>query len=212
MKNLIYLIISITLFACNSKKDNLPKEFDFGKTKSGLYTNAYFNLKVNFNPSWIIQDKQQMNNLVEMGNNLVSGDDNTLKAVLEASQVNTAYLLTIFKYEYGSAVEFNPSFMIIAENKKSFPGMKNGADYLFHAKRMLEQTQLEYYFEKDFYDKTIGKTKFYVMEAKLNNLNKTITQEFITTISDGFSLSFVASYSTEDEKNELYRIINSIKI
>ena len=212
MKKLIYLIITITILGCTSQEKNLPKEFDFGKTESGLYTNDFFNMEIYFNPNWIIQDKQQMNNLIEAGGELATGDDKNLKAIVKASLVNTAYLLTIFKYEVGSAVEFNPSFMVIAENTKSYPGIKNGKDYLFHAKKLLEQTQMEYYFEKDVFEKTIGKSMFHVMEAKLNYMNNTIIQEYITTVTNGFSLSYVVSYTTEEERSELYEIIDKIKM
>ncbi|WP_027420718.1 hypothetical protein [Crocinitomix catalasitica] len=212
MKKIIYLIIAITTLSCTSEQTNLPEEFDFGKTENGLYTNDFFNLEIKFNPNWVVQDKQQMNNLIEKGGDLVTGDDQNLKAIVKAAKVNTAYLLTIFKYEAGSVVGFNPSFMVVAENTKSSPGIKNGKDYLFHVKKLLEQTQIEYIFDKEVYEKTIGTSIFHVLEAKTNIMDKTIVQEYITTITNGFSLAYIISYVDEDEKNELYEIIDQIKM
>lgn len=212
MKRLIILIISVTILGCTTEDQSFPDEFDFGKTESGLYTNDFFNLEISFDPNWIVQDEQQMNNLIEMGEELMSGGNENFKTAVKAAQVNTAYLLTLFKYEVGSTVEFNPSFMVVAENTKNFPGIKTGKDYLFHAKRSLGLAAVDYYFEKEVFEKTIGETTFYVLEAKFDFLNNTIIQEYIATVTNGFSLGFIATYSTEDQRKELYEIINHIKL
>lgn len=227
MRKLIYLIIAIATLGCTEQKKNLQKEsdfgktetkknvqkeFDFGKTESGVYKNDFFEMEVSFDPNWVIQDRQQMNKLAEMGGELMTGDDKILKTALKASRVNTAYLLSISKYELGAAVESNPSFIVVAENTKNFPGIKSGKDYLFHSKKLLEQSQVPYYFEKDMFERTIGKSNFYIMEARFDYLNKTIIQEYSTTIINGFSLAFIVSYTTDDEKNELYEIIENIKM
>ncbi|TSE08488.1 MULTISPECIES: hypothetical protein [Aquimarina] len=212
MRQIIYLIIAITTLSCTNQEKKLPDNFDFGKTENGSYKNEYFDMEISFDPNWIVQDKQQMNNIIEMGSELTTGEDKNLKAIVKASQVNTAYLLAVFKHEVGSAVEFNPSFMVVAENINNFPGIKNGSDYLFHAKKLLEQSQMSYYFEKEVYEKTIGKSTFYIMEAKLDHMNKTVIQHYISTVTKGFSLSFIVSFATDNGKNELYEIIEKIKI
>ena len=188
------------------------KVVDFGKTENGSYKNDYFDMEVLFNPNWIVQDKQEMNNAAERGSDLITSDNENLKSILKASQVNTAYLLHIFKHEVGAAVEFNPSFMIVAENTKNFPGIKNGKDYLFHAKQFLKQTQIPYSFEKEVFEKKIGDSLFHVMEARLDYMGKIVIQEYISTVNKGFTLSFIIIYSTEEEKKELYEVINNIKI
>jgi len=168
MKKIIYLFIATIFLSCSSQEKKLPNNFDFGKTENGSYKNSYFDMEVLFNPNWIIQDKQEMNNLIERGSELATGDNKNLKSIIKASQVNTAYLLAIFKHEVGAAVEYNPSFVIVAENTKNFPGIKNGKDYLFHAKKLLKQTQMPYAFEKEVFEQTIGNSSFHTMETKLN--------------------------------------------
>jgi len=212
MKKIIYLFILTLFLSCSDQKKDLPENFDFGKTENGFYKNDYFDMEVMFNPDWIVQDKQAMNNLVEVGSDLVTGDNENLKSIVKYSQVNTAYLLAVFKHELGAAVEYNPSFMIVAENTKNFPGVKNGKDYLFHAKKLLKQTQLSYLFEKEVFGKKIGNSLFHIMETKLDYMGTVITQEYISTVNKGFSLSFIISYATEEEKNELYEVIDNIKI
>ena len=212
MKKIIYLIITTAFLGCTSQENKIPENFDLGRTENGSYQNDFFKMEILFDPNWIIQDKKQMNDLIEKGKDLVVGENEDLENALKAAQVNTAYLLTIFKYEVGAAVEFNPSFLVVAENTKNSPGIKNGKDYLFHAKNLLKQTQLKYYFEKEVFEKSIGGSTFHIMEAKLDYMGKTIIQDYITTVSKGFSLSFIVSYTTEEEKAELYEILENIRI
>ena len=212
MRKTICLFIVTVFLSCSNQEKKLPENFDFGKTENGSYKNDYFGMEVFFNPNWIVQDKQEMNNLIEQGSDLVTGDNKSLKSIVKASQVNTAYLFAVFKHEVGAAVEYNPSFMIVAENTKNFPGIKNGKDYLFHAKKLMKQTQMSYSFEKEVFEQTIGRSLFHNMETKLDYMGKTIIQEYISTVNKGFSLCFIISYTNEEEKNELYDVINNIKI
>lgn len=212
MKNFIYVLFIISILSCAKKEKNLPDNFDFGTTEQGVYTNNYFDMKVQFDPNWAVQDKKQVNNLVESASDITMKDNQNLKSIVKASMVNSAYLLTIFKHEIGAPVAFNPSFMIIAENTKNFPGIKNGGDYLFHARKLLDQTNLEYRYEKEVYEKKVGNTGFSILEAKIDVGDITVTQEYYATVMNGFSLSFIASYMNESERDELYQIINNMKI
>lgn len=221
MRHFIYLVIAFSILGCtNQQKDtsekkkekNLPENFDFGKAENGIYTNNYFRMQIKYNPDWIVQSKEQTQNLIEVGGKVVSGNNRMLQAAVEASKVNTAFLLSIFKFEVGSAVDFNPSFIAIAENTKKFPGIKNGKDYLFHTKKALKQTALDYQFTKEAYHKRIGNSNFYAMESKPIVPGQDITQEYMTTVTKGFSLTFIISYSNEDEKAELYQMISDLKI
>jgi hypothetical protein len=209
---IIYLFLITVLLSCSDQNKNLPDNFDFGKTENGSYKNDYFNMEVLFNPNWIVQDKQYMNNIMERGRDLVTGDNKNLKSLFKASQVNTAYLLAVFKNEVGAAVEFNPSFILVAENTKNLPGIKNGKDYLFHAEKLMKQTQMPYSFEREVFEKKIGNSLFYVLETRLDYMGEIISQEYISTVKNGFTLSFIITYSNEEEKNELYEVINNVKI
>jgi len=183
--------------------------FDYGKIKDNTYKNDFFDIEITFNTEWFVQSKEQERTIMKQGVDLIKDED--LKPLIEASKVNTAQLITILKYEFGSAVDSNPSFMALAENVKNFPGIKRGKDYLFHSKKLLQKSLPDKCsFEKDFYEKSIGNMEFDVMEVKINHLNQTIIQEYFSTIKKGFCLSFIISYSNDEEKKELYSIIDKI--
>jgi hypothetical protein len=202
----MFLLFSVSCFA-----QKLPDNFDYGKTEGHIYTNKYFNLAIDYPESWVLQNKEQVENLKEQGAELLTTKDETLKAVVKASEVNSATLLTVFKYEVGSAVDFNPSVMVVAENTKNSPGIKKGKDYLFHAKKFLQQSNL-YTFEDALTSRKIGNKDFDVLHANLKYMDNIIKQEYITTVVNGFSLSFIVTYLTDEQKNELYRILDKVKI
>jgi hypothetical protein len=116
----------------------------------------------------------------------------------------------MFKYQVGAAVSFNPSLMTIAENTKRMPGIKVGKDYLFHAKKNLQQTKLSYTFDENYTSKKLGKYNFDILTARLNGYATPIIQEYFATVMDGFTLSFIISYSSTEEKRELYDVLESM--
>ena len=226
MKNFTLYIFSIILFSCspNNTAEEIIENavnkietaqvknssFDYGNAKSGVYTNNYFDFEIKFDTSWHVQSQAQLNGLVKRGQKMLENNELLNKAI-EASKVNTAYLFAMFKYEVGAAVQSNPSLMVVAENTKSLPGIKKGKDYLFHAKNSLSQTQLNYTFDPISETKKLGSFEFDILTAKLDVMTKKIVQEYITTVTDGFALSFILSYTSDQEKEELYKVIEGMK-
>ena len=86
MRKTICLFIVTVFLSCSNQEKKLPENFDFGKTENGSYKNDYFGMEVLFNPNWIVQDKQEMNNLIEQGSDLVTGDNKSLKSIVKASK------------------------------------------------------------------------------------------------------------------------------
>jgi hypothetical protein len=211
MKNLSILIIAIIAMGCAEQK-NVPENFDYGTTTDGKYINTYFDLVINFNPDWVVQEQGIIEKDMEKGGEIVYAEDEEIKTKIKASLVNSANLLTLFKYEIGAQVPFNPSLALIAENTNNFPGLKSGVDYLNNVKELLEQTQMEYSFDKDLEEKKLGDSIFFIMHLNLNYMGRTISQDYVTTVLNGFALTMVVSYSTEEEKAEIYQIINNIEI
>lgn len=209
MKKIFAFILTLSALVTFGQEAN--KGFDYGIVSEGVYTNSFFEMKITFDPSWVVQSQEQVDQLVEKGQDLIT-DDEELKKSIEASSITTAYLLTIFKYEVGTAVASNPAFIAVAENVKSFPEIKSGEEYLLQVKELLAQSQLSYSFDKEIYEKKIGNLKFSVLEAEMDVYGSKIVQEYISVITDGFCLSYILTYTDDNEKKELYRIIDNIKL
>lgn len=203
------LILIISLSGCTDTKQ--PKNFDYGHIENNTYLNSFFRLELTIPDNWIIQNQEQTENLTKLGKELVAGDDENLKAVLNAAEINTANLLTVFQYELGSTVDYNPNFMLITENLKNAPGTKTGSDYLFQARKLINQSQFQYSHIDDVFEKqVIGNKDFYTMNLSMNYMGLEIKQIYYATVTDRFGLSLIVSYTTEEQKKDLEKMISSI--
>ena len=152
-----------------------------------------------------------MNNIMEYGTELMTSHDENMKTLVKASMVNVASLLCLFEDEVGASPDFNASFMMVSENLNMFPGIKTGSDYLAQAKKILQQTPIQYSFDKEIYKHTVGNLEFDVLVTEANVMGTEMTQEYFATIKKGFCLSLIVSYSNDDEKEKVYAILNEIK-
>ncbi|MEM6263213.1 MAG: hypothetical protein AAGI38_11945 [Bacteroidota bacterium] len=214
MKSIILSICGILLIGSAQQCSNSKKtaSFDYGKVKNGVYTNKFFRCTMTLPENWVVQSKEQMEQLAQAGKDLVAGDDQNLKALLKASEVRTANLLAAFEHEVGAPVNYNPNLMVTTENMMHSPGVKNGSDYLFLAKRFLKQSQFQYdYMSEEFEHEVINGRDFYKMETRLNYAGIEIKQTFYSTIVKRFSFNLIISYVNEEQKQTLLRAVNSLK-
>lgn len=207
MKKIILLLVGISLFACKTEQ-KLPENFDYGSIDNGVYKNDYFKMQFPFDTSWEIQTQEQMDAIANSGADLLTNE--TTKRAVKATEINSANLFSAFKYKEGFEEDYNYSIALVAENTKSFPNLKRGSDYLKEAKKIMTQTVINYEFEDDFSTKTMGSKTFDVMTVSGNYMGISFNQQYLTTIMDGFSLSFIISYNADAQRQELERILDGI--
>ena len=223
MKKILFSLLTLSLIVTGCKNQNpldpttantpesLP-DFDYGHVKNNVYTNTYFDMTMNVPKNWKVQDEEQVKYLMEKGKEVAAGDNENMKAAVEASTINSANLLTVYQFEMGSAVPFNPSLLVIAENVQFAPGVKNGSDYLYQARKMIEQSQVHYdYLDEEFKREVINGTEFYSMNAEISNGGTTIHQVYYSTVLKDFSFSLILSYANDDQKTELLSSLHSMK-
>jgi len=209
-KLLIFLFSISILSSCDTVQK--PKYFDYGKIENNVYINPYFNFKMDIPPKWVVQDKKQTERLAEIGKKAVAGDDENLSKIIKASEVRSAILLTVFKHEIGTPVDFNPSIMVVVENVSIAPGIKNGADYLYQTRKLLKRSKIQYeYIDDDFEKVTINDTDFYRMNLGINTAGVDVKQSYYVTVKDGFAIATIITYTTEEEKKELEKYLNTIQ-
>ncbi len=207
ISTLMIIIFALSGFSIFAEENN----FDYGRVENGVYLNDYFKFRITIPVKWVVQSKEQVERIKETGKELLAGEDENMKAVVSASEINSANLLAAFQYELGSTVKFNPNIMIVVENTQSTPGIKTGGDYLFHAKRLLEQGQFKYdYLSEEFRKETINGSEFYIMDAYVNYMNMKIQQNYYSTVRNGFSFSVILSYVTDEQKKILLKSLTSM--
>ncbi|WP_299777765.1 hypothetical protein [uncultured Formosa sp.] len=200
------------VISCKKEVKNLPEDFDFGEVKDNTYSNPYFGLTFEYPADWTQQSKHNIKAVTDKGEKYLARENTKMGSILKASQINTAYLFSLFRYPIKETKTYNASLSVIAENVSGTPNIKRGRDYLFNSKELLKQTPAQYQFEDNIDTKAIDGETFDIMRAKATYGAYNVQQEFYCVVRYGFSLSFILSYTNETEKAALHEILNSIKL
>lgn len=186
------------------------EEVDSGTVENGVYRNKYFGMSITIPPDWSIPDRASMKEIVKAGGRVVSGDNQKLKTLTKAAELQSVNLFAASKHPAGSAVVPNPSVICMAERVRHMPGIKRGRDYHFHFKRLLEASPLEVKFPKDVFSETLNGVEFDILCIEISMPTMTIKQEQYVAIIRGYALGLGITYTTEEEKSSLKEILNSV--
>jgi len=141
---------------------------------------------------------------------MLTGDDKNLEAIVKASELQSVHLLSVFEHPLGTPVPYNLSISCIAERVSHLPGIRTGEDYHFHAKKLMKSGKIDFSFPKEVYPDKISGVDFYVMSVEITVPAFTVKQEYYTTIMKGYALSFIISFTKDEERNTLINILKTM--
>jgi len=212
LKLLSSFLLALAIIGCKDS-GKIPDNFDYGKTENGIYRNNYFNFQVPVPTDWSIQNKEQTEEIRKRGRKVMEEANKDFAEKINANDIRSATLLTVFKFPVDSAAaEFNPSFMMVAENLAGSNTVKSGEDYLEQAKSLMLQSNMGYKITPGFTKEKIGKREFHVMETA-NNYGGTedVRQLYYATIDKGFALATIISFTSKEQEDELKKMIHQLK-
>ncbi|MBP1839313.1 hypothetical protein [Formosa algae] len=212
IKWLCFSLLFVCLLSCKEEQKNLPEDFDFGEVKDHTYTNSYFGLSFDYPKDWSQQSKHDIKAITDKGEKYLARENTKMGSILKVSQINTAYLFSLFKYPLKSTQDYNASLSVIAENIAGSPDVKRGRDYLFNSKELLKQTPAQYQFEEQLDTENLGGETFDILKAKATYGPYKVQQEFYCIVRYGFSLSFILSYTNDEEKAVLHDILDTVTL
>jgi len=203
------LFITILTISCNLKPES--SVFDFGHVENNKYLNSFFGLEIDIPNNWDIKSKEETEFIAKMGKEMYTGDNKDLKETLDAVDIEDANLLTVYMYKADTVVSFNPNFILVADNLKNYPDIKNGSDYLSFSRKLLEQSESPYdYMDEKFTKVKINDTDFYYMNLSKSIYENEIKQVYYATVINGFCVAATISYLDNDQKGKLEKMINSM--
>ena len=209
-KRTLLTIITLSILTCIGCEKKASDEIDFGTFAGSLYQNKYFDMTINIPSDWSIQDYEAKQQIVNTGQNILSGDDKNLQAILKASELQSVNLFMIFEHPLGTPVPFNLNIACVAERVEHMPGISTGKDYHFHVKKILESGKIDFSFPKEIYPENISGVDFDVMSIELTMPVMTVKQEYYSTIMKGYALSFIISFTDDEERNTLINILKTL--
>lgn len=204
------LLVAALAFSAGCKKQKASDEIDFGTVKDSVYQNKYFGLSVTLPADWSTVDQETRERLMEMGGQIMAGDDKNLKAVAKASEMTSVNLFLVSEHPMGAPVQSNPNIMCVAERVREAPGVTRGEDYLFHTKRLLEASQVKLTFTEETASRSLGGRDFDVMSAQMSMADVTVRQKYCATIMKGYALVFIVSFATDEEEAALEDIMKTV--
>ena len=203
------LVIACTLLFLGCS-ENASEEIDFGTIENSVYKNDYFGLTLTIPENWSVPNQESRQQLMKIEKEVIAGEDENLKAVMNAAELQSVNLLFLSKHPLGSPVAFNPNIVSVAEKIQHMPGIKRGKDYLYHSKILLESTKLDVSFPEEISTVTLGGVEFDVMYVHMTVLGNTVKQEYFATIKKGYALTLILSYLTDEDKADLVKVLDSI--
>lgn len=210
----IKLLVSVMLAAffifsigCQEKAS---EEVDRGAFAGPVYRNNYFGMTITIPSDWSIQDTKSMQTLKDLGKKLIDKDDKNIKAVMDAAELQTVSLFSVFQLPLGSPVDFNPNLMCMAERVRHMPGIKRGKDYHFHTRKLLESSRMGVQFPKEIYTETLGGAEFDVLYSETLFDNILVKQKQYATVMKGYVLLIISTFADYDQEATLNEILKTL--
>ncbi|QOS80505.1 hypothetical protein JNUCC31_06250 [Paenibacillus sp. JNUCC31] len=193
-----------------SKETDNSKNVELGTTEKGSYNNDYFGVSLKFPEAWEFQDADGMNELTSASSEAIAGDDETKKKQIELSQTKTLNLLMASQYPLDGG-QVGPSAMAIAEKVSLLQGIRTGKDYLEATKKFMVDSQFPYEY-KELTTETIGGKEMDLMQITMDaGDGSTITQDYYSTIIEGYAFNFIFTYLDDKTKAEIDTIKKSVQ-
>ncbi|MDQ0724988.1 hypothetical protein QF049_006249 [Paenibacillus sp. W4I10] len=193
-----------------SKETDNSQDVELGTTQKGSYTNDYFGVSLKFPEAWEFQDAAGMNELTSASSEAIAGDDETKKKQIELSQTKTLNLLMASQYPLDGG-QVGPSAMAIAEKVSLLQGIRTGKDYLEATKKFMVDSQFPYDY-KEMTTETIGGKEMDLMQITMDpGDGSTVTQDYYSTIIEGYAFNFIFTYMDDKTKAEIDTIKKSVQ-
>jgi hypothetical protein len=212
MKSLTSLLLLLTVLVSCKQSRKIPTDFDYGKTENNIYSNKYFDFELPVPPTWVIQNKEQVQQLQQEGRKMIAEKNKTLADEIKTSEVSTATLLVVFKNKMDSITgQFNHSFTVMAENLHGVTNIKTAEDYHKQAKKTMQKSNMQFRFPNEMYTIKLGNHEFNAMDVIVTTQGIDVHQTYYVTIEKGFALAVIASYVTDEQKKEIADILNGFR-
>lgn len=211
MKRALFILLALCLLltmGCSKAMENASKKaVSMGEMKDHTYTNDYFGITFSIPDDWKILSEEEIEKLKEASGEIVPNEE--AKEQMDLAEVKTLDLVYAFKYELNYTDGINPNMSCVGENL-GLAGfvVKTPEDYLEQAQKLMMETGLPFELG-EMTQETIGSKEFGVLESTID-MGIVIHQKFYVTIIDGYALIFTLTYSSDEERDELLGIIDTI--
>lgn len=207
--SLIAIVFLLCLVAPLSNAQQ-PLTPDNGRVSLGVYTNWFFGFSVRYPKDWVVHGDATNERLKELGKERATSTGALSASSSEVMLRNTFQLLTAFQYPMGSAVEVNPSFMLVAERVSHAPAIVTGRDYLLHVRPLMIRTGV-IPINGEPAELMLAGRKFFRQDSRMEIMGVTMQQAILITVSKGFAIAFILSGKDQASINQSVQSVKTLK-
>ena len=176
-----------------------------------IYENRFFGLSVNRPDGWYAQSVEEMLMTQQQGGKVIAGDNKNLQAMLDAAKDSSLPLFGFYEFPPGTPGKINPNVLAVAENIKAYPGITKPCDYIAAVKSLLAMGQVQYTFDGGCKSGNVGGRESGYIDALLDLGRLTIKQRYHAILANGYALSFIETYTDEQNHTKVENVVNSIR-
>lgn len=188
--------------ACHQSESSDPRS---GSLSDTTYRNTFFGFTLQLPAGWSVASAQTEERMRAVGSSAVAGDDPLLKAAVETAQ--PIQLLTLTEHPVGATVAFNSSLAVVAESVAHAPGVRTGADYLFHMDALMEKSSIPYQRLGEIHDVDLDGHTFSRRDMMIMT-QPNIGQTYFVAREGDFVIAFII---TSHEKATMDSLIEVVK-
>jgi hypothetical protein len=210
LKNLVVVFLSLSLISC-SDVDN--KEVAWTTSDDGIhFSNEKFKMSISKPKSWYAQTVKELVATQHRGKVVMSGDDENFEAIVEASLKTSLPLFGFHEFTPGTPTTNNSSLMGVAENISALPGIKSGCDYLYHAKQLIKQSQVQMEFEDECLNQEINGVNMSYFNSQMAVGTNVVKQKYMACLSGDYAIAVVHTVVNKENTSEIDEVLNTLKV
>ncbi len=185
------------------------KKFDVGKLEGGVYTNEFFNMRLNLPPQWVVGGAAEEKRLRDGGAKAIKTDNPIKDWAIKNSEQRTTQLFLVSKGAWGTT-PLNSSVICMAERIPALSTISRGSEYLKSMKDMLQYSTVSMRVAQDIYPVEVGGKLFYGLRLAVKAGPVEIPQIYYAYVSHGYALVFITTPFTDQDQEAIESMIKSI--
>tara|TARA_B100000809_G_scaffold259218_1_gene303824 strand:+ start:597 stop:1256 length:660 start_codon:yes stop_codon:yes gene_type:complete len=210
LKKLVPLFLSLGLISCS---DVDTKDVAWTTSNDDIhFSNEKFKMSIVKPKSWYAQNVKELVAMQHRGMDIMSGSDENLEAILEASLKTSLPLFGFHEFTPGTPTTTNSSLMGVAENISALPGIKSGCDYLYHAKQLIKQAQVKVEFEDECLSQEINGVNISYFNSQMAVGTNTVKQKYMACLSGDYAIAVVHTVVNKENTSEIDGVLNTLKV
>ena len=184
---------------------------DNGKVTDGVYRSDFFGFQYTLPQGWTVHGEETQKVLMDAGKDLLAGNDQAKRSMMETASKRTFQLLTVFEYPLGTPEKSNRSIQVAAENVSFAPGIKTGEDYILNLRKLLANSQVQSQFQGEPLEQKLDGVPFYHQTIVLMFGEIPVYETYYCTIVKGYALSFIFVAKSKEGLAEVERSLESFQ-